>query len=109
MAKFRSFLISTTYHSLVYLILNLLGFRVYVEELTSEGRIDAVLERPETIYILEFKMSTAQLALDQIKNKHYDQPYRAGGKTIILIGIAFDKEKRTISEWKSEPEQKPQK
>ncbi len=97
------------YHSLVYLILNLLGFRVYVEELTSEGRIDAVLELPETIYILEFKMSTAQLALDQIKNKHYDQPYRAGGKTIILIGIAFDKEKRTISEWKSEPEQKPQK
>lgn len=92
------------YHSLIYLILNLLGFRVYVEELTSEGRIDAVLELHDTLYILEFKMSTAQIALDQIKNKHYDQPYRTNGKTVVLLGIAFDKEKRMISEWKSEPE-----
>ena len=93
------------YHSLVYLILNLLGFTVHPEQLTSEGRIDAVLELPDTIYILEFKLSTAKIALDQIKNKHYDQPYRASGKAIILLGIAFDKEKRTIGSWQSEPEQ----
>ena len=48
-------------------------------------------------------MSSAQVALDQIKPRGYDQPYRASGKKIILVGIAFDKEKRAIGDWKSEP------
>lgn len=95
------------YHSLVYLILNLLGFTVHPEALTSEGRIDAVLELPGTIYILEFKTSSAKTALNQIKKRQYDQPYRASGKTVILLGIAFDTEKRTISDWQSEPETPP--
>ena len=34
----------------------------------------------------------------------YAQPYRASGKPVVLIGIAFDKEKRTIGDWKSEHE-----
>ena len=66
--------------------------------MTSQGRIDAVLELPDKIYILEFKMSSAQIALEQIKARGYDQPYRASGKPIVLIGIAFDKEKRTIGD-----------
>ena len=86
------------YHSLVYLILNLLGFQVNPEEITSQGRIDAVLELPDRIYILEFKMSTAQVALDQIKARGYDQPYRASGKQITLVGIAFDKAARKVGD-----------
>ena len=58
----------------------------------------------DKIYILEFKMSSAQIALDQIKARGYDQPYRASGKPIVLIGIAFDKERRMIGDWKREPE-----
>ena len=90
------------YHSLVYLILSLLGFTVNPEKITSQGRIDAVLELPDKVYIVEFKMSTAQIALDQIKARGYDKPYRASGKPIILLGIAFDKEQRVISDWASE-------
>ena len=90
------------YHSILYLFLKLLGFAILAEPLTSQGRIDALLELPDKIYILEFKMSSAQVALDQIKNRHYDQPYRASGKKIILVGIAFDKEIRAIGDWKSE-------
>ncbi len=90
------------YHSLVYLLLNLLGFKVNAEEVIAQGRIDAVLELPERIYILEFKMSTAQAAIEQIKARGYDQPYRASGMPITLIGIAFDKETRAISDWKAE-------
>ena len=44
-----------------------------------------------------------ELMIDQIKQRGYDQPYRASGKKIILVGIAFDKEKRAIGDWKSEP------
>lgn len=91
------------YHSVIYLVLKLLGFSILAEPLTNQGRLDALLELPDKIYILEYKMSSATAALNQIKKKQYDQPYRASGKQIILLGIAFDKEKRTIRQWKSEP------
>lgn len=87
------------YHSLIYLLLKLSGFMVYAEPLTNLGRIDAVLDLPEAIYILEFKMSTAQIALQQIRSKQYDLPYRNQGKPIHLLGIAFDPGKRNIAEW----------
>ncbi len=90
------------YHSLVYLLLKLLGFTIHAEPLTNVGRIDAVVALPEAVYILEFKTSTAQIALDQIRNKQYDLPYRNQGKPIILLGIAFDQEKHNIAEWKME-------
>lgn len=87
------------YHSLVYLLLKLLGFTIHAEPLTNLGRIDAVLELSEAVYILEFKMSTAQIALQQIRDKQYDLPFRNQGKPIHLVGIAFDKESRNIVDW----------
>lgn len=93
------------YHWLDYLILSLLGFKVSVRRGHCPWTHRRYLELPDRIYILEFKMSSAQIALDQIKGRAgYDRPYHAGGKPIVLIGIAFDKEKRTIGDWKCEPE-----
>ena len=90
------------YHSLVYLLLKLLGFTIHAEPLTNLGRLDAVLDLPEAVYILEFKMSTAQIALQQIRDKQYDLPYRNQGKPILLLGIAFDPESRNIRDWQME-------
>ena len=90
------------YHSLVYLLLKLLGFAIHAEPLTNLGRIDAVLDLPEAIYIIEFKMSTSQIALDQIRAKQYDLPYRNAGKPILLLGIAFDPTNRNIADWQME-------
>lgn len=90
------------YHSLIYLLLKLLGFTIHAEPLTNLGRIDAVLELAEAIYILEFKMSTAQIALDQIRRKQYDAPYRQQSKPILLLGIAFDQSSHNIADWKME-------
>jgi hypothetical protein len=90
------------YHSQLYLLLKLLGFAIYAEPLTNLGCIDAVLELPEAVYILEFKTSTAQIALRQIRDKQYDLPCRNQGKPISLLGIAFDEAKRNIGEWTKE-------
>ena len=90
------------YHSIVYLTLRLLGFTIVAERMTNIGRIDAVLELSEVVYILEFKMSSGQVALEQIRTMQYAQPYLGGSKSVILLGIAFDKTSRTIGDWQHE-------
>ncbi|MBI3957905.1 MAG: ATP-binding protein [Chloroflexi bacterium] len=91
------------YHSLVYLLLKLLGFTIHAEPLTNLGRIDAVLDLPEAVYIIEFKAQSsqenAQTALQQIRDKQYDLPYRNQNKPILLLGIAFDPASRNITDW----------
>ena len=63
---------------------------------------NGVLELPDAIYILEFKMTTAEAAIKQIHEKQYAQPFRNQGKPIILLGIAFDRESRNIADWATE-------
>ena len=91
------------YHSLVYLILRLVGFKLLLEKETDKGRIDAVLELMDKVYIMEFKFATAtkvkqvttlsRRALKQIKDKKYYEPYLGQGKKVFLLGLGFlDKE-----------------
>jgi len=41
---------------------------------------------------------TAEVALQQIKDKKYYQPYQLLGKKIILVGIAFDTDLKNVSD-----------
>ncbi len=89
------------YKTMFYLIFRLASyFNVRTEERTANGRIDALLETPDTIYLFEFKLhDTAENALKQIDDKGYMIPYEAGHKQLVKIGVSFDDEKRTIKEW----------
>jgi hypothetical protein len=87
------------YHSIIYLVLSLNGAAVTCEDPTNIGRIDAVLETGNKIYILEFKMGSEQDALRQIKEMKYYEKYRGSNKEIILMGIGFDPEKRNIGNY----------
>jgi hypothetical protein len=59
---------------------------------------------PDTTYILELKVNgTAQEALEQIKQKHYDLPYHTEGNSIVMAGIHFNADTRTIDDWVIEP------
>lgn len=87
------------YHTIIYLVLTLIGVRIKVEVHTNKGRIDAVIENDNHIYILEFKLGTASKALKQIEEMNYHEQYISTGKTITLIGIGFDPEKRNIKNY----------
>lgn len=87
------------YHAVVYLTLSLLSFTIHAERLTNLGRMDAVLELLDVVYIIEFKMTTGATAIQQIQAKQYDLPFRNRGKRIILLGIAFDKAAHNIADW----------
>lgn len=87
------------YHTVIYLVLELLGANIHVEVHTNKGRIDAVIETGCCIYILEFKMGTPTEALSQIEEKNYHEKYISAGKSIRLIGVGFAEKERNISSY----------
>ena len=107
--KFQSFLsdipsrlhvpLEAYYHSLTYLMLRLVGAKCLLEKETDKGRIDAVLELPDKIYIIEFKFAKntkvkqvatlSRRALKQIKDKKYYEAYLGIGKPVFLLGLGF--------------------
>lgn len=87
------------YHSLVYLVLRIIGFEVILEKETDKGRIDAVFTWNNQVVIIEFKFglntrvkkveTLSQRALKQIQDKKYYETYLASGKRVLLIGLGF--------------------
>ena len=93
------------YQVSVYLIFSLMGQFVQTEVHNSVGRADCVVHTRDVIYVFEFKLwskGTPQEALAQIKANGYDTPFRASGKRVVLIGVSFDEQKRTIGAWEAE-------
>lgn len=89
------------FQTVFYLIFNLLGAYIKVEEDSAIGRADAVLHMPDTIYVMELKYDkSADEVLQQIDDKGYLIPYSADGKRLVKVGVNYDSDKRTIGEWK---------
>lgn len=84
------------YHISFHIILKLVGCEILSEVSTSDGRIDTVIEFPDLIYIIEIKLTNADDALRQIKEKEYDVSYRHKNKSLILLGLAFDTKTRNL-------------
>lgn len=71
-------------------IFKMLGFRVQCEVVSSYGRADMIVQTPDYVYIFEFKLdSTAEAALEQIKEKGYAAPFAADSRKLFLIGATF--------------------
>ena len=90
------------YHSIIYIILSIIGVRIGVEIQTNKGRIDAVIETIDNIYIMEFKLNYVNNAINQIEEKKYYEGYLLSKKPIYLVGVSFDPQERNIKEWKVE-------
>jgi len=88
------------FQTVLFLIFTLLGYRMNLEVYTSFGRLDAVLETKDQLFIFEYKVNqTAQDALNQIKAKKYFQPYLSLNKKINLIGMNFSVAEKNIDQW----------
>ena len=108
--RLRSFFSDTTYEvirqqelhysNVLYIVFKLLGFYTQVEYHTSNGRIDLVLQTPDYIYVMEFKLNgTAEEALQQINDKGYALPFATDARTLYKIGVNFSPETRNIERW----------
>ena len=89
------------FHAAFYLILQMLGsYTNYIEKETSEGNIDCVVECPDFIYVMEFKMDrSAKDAMAQIREKGYFKPYLSDPRPVILLGINFSSDTGTIEDY----------
>lgn len=88
------------YQTIFYLIFTLIGLRTEAEVTTNQGRIDAVVEMSDTIYLFEFKLDGSETkALAQIKENRYYERYQGRGKKLKLIGANFDSAQRSIASW----------
>ncbi len=91
------------YQTIFYILFTLLGYRIRVEVNTNKGRMDAVLQTDQRIYIFEFKLNmSAEQALAQIRNKEYCQKYTLDDRPLTLVGVAFNKETGEIADWQAE-------
>ena len=75
------------------------GFRFRMEDVQADGRADVVAEHPCGVYIFELKVDEgAAAALEQVKAKNYDAPYRAKGLPIYAVGLSFDSKTRHLAD-----------
>lgn len=78
----------------------MLKARVSSEVKTARGRIDAVVETPQFVYVFEFKLrGTSEEALAQINEKDYAGRFASDPRKIFKIGCAFDWDKRNLDQW----------
>ena len=88
------------FQTVFYLIFNLMGAHMKVEEDSAIGRADAVVYMPDAVYVFELKYDgSAEEAIRQIDEKGYLISYSADGKRLFKIGVNFDSNQRTISDW----------
>jgi hypothetical protein len=88
------------FQSVLYIVFTLLGQHTHCEVHSSRGRADCILETDRFVYIFEFKVDkSAKEALEQIEAKGYAAPYGADKRQLFKIGVSFDSESRSLSEW----------
>ena len=91
------------YQQVVYIIFTLLGIYMDVEVHTQKGRVDMVMRAWGKLYLVELMLNkSAEAAMRQIDLKDYASRFSLCGLPIVKVGVNFDTEERTISDWKIE-------
>ena len=88
------------YEYTFWLIFNMLNLYAVTQVKCAGGRIDFVVRMPDTTYVFELKVSgTAQEALDQINSKGYALPYETDGRSVVKVGVQFDRDSMTVGDY----------
>ena len=92
------------YQQLLYLIFTLMGYySIDVEVRTPTGRVDVVMRTKTRLYVIELKLNRdTATAMRQIELKDYPERFALCGLPVVKVGINFNSEKRTLSDWQIE-------
>ena len=89
------------FQQVLYIIFTLLSdYFADVEIHTPTGRVDMVMRTDKALYLLELKLNkSAAVAMQQIDLKDYASKFALCRLPIVKVGINFDSEQHTISDW----------
>ena len=92
-----------SYERCLYVLLKSQAIRCTTEDRQANGQADIVADSPAGVFIFELKVNeSADEALRQVREKHYDAPYHGRGLPIWTIGLNFDGNTRQLVEAKVE-------
>ena len=81
-----------SYERSLLLLLKSQGILCHAEVNQANGQADIVAEHPCGIFLFELKVGdSAEVALEQIRSKHYDAPYRGDSRPLWYLGLSFDR------------------
>ena len=88
------------FHAIIHLTFSLLGEFVISEVHTHHGRCDALVITSDAVFCFEFKLGkSAQIALNQIREKGYLNAYKITGKHLYGIGVNYNKTSKMIDDF----------
>ena len=88
------------YEYTFWLIFNMLNVYARTQVKCANGRIDFVVQMPDTTWVFELKVNgTAQEALNQINGKGYFLSYETEGRKVAKVGVQFDWDTMTVGEY----------
>lgn len=89
------------FHAIFYLVLRTVGIAAKSEVHTAKGRCDLLIELPQAVVVLEFKLDqAADIATDQIIEHGYLAPYATDPRRKLALGARVGSEEKAIVEWK---------
>jgi hypothetical protein len=89
------------YHRIFYFFFRMLYNEVNAEVRNTVGATDVVIKTRKYIYVVELKIdSSADVALQQIEEKGYANPYLSDPRQLVKLGVNFSTATRTLSDWK---------
>lgn len=88
------------FQNMMAIACKMMGLAVKTEIHSSAGRCDMQILTASFVYIFEFKIdSSPEIALEQILDKGYANPYSGDPRTVFIIGANFSIKTRTLDEW----------
>ena len=94
--------IEERYRMIITIIFRALGFRVEVERMQAVGRPDIVVYVKNKVYILELKLQNnggSHAAAEQIRDRHYCDPFQTGDTQVFALGIGMDDEGKGLIDY----------
>ena len=94
--------IEERYRMIITIIFRALGFRVEVERMQAVGRPDIVVYVKNKVYILELKLQNnggSHAAAEQIRDRHYCDPFRTSDTQVFALGIGMDDEGKGLMDY----------
>ena len=88
------------YEYTFWLIFNMLNIYARTQVKCAGGKIDFVVRMPDTTFVFELKVNgTAEEALVQINSRGYALPYETEGRSVVKVGVQFDRDTMTVGRY----------